>query len=184
MNENDKMDLLLVHDKHIEVMSQSIEHLAEAVGNTNKKMDNIIDVMSSQNVILEKVNNMDTNLKESFNRVHDKIRVIENAQNADGCTTLRVQSEHITNNDREIKALKDLQKNAVPQWLIKVLLGVLIVNAVSFGTYVVSSIQGIKVNNGSRFSEISAMKDSVKSRLDSHDNFIRDNFTYSPNGGN
>jgi len=141
MTEDERSDLLMLHDKHIDVMSQSIEHLAAAVGTTNRKMDDIIDVISAQNVINEKLVNMDTNVRESFNRVHDKIRVVEDAQNTAGCSALKVLNGGVTVNTKDISAIHDdigdlqiEQRKHLPHWAIKWLATILVMQAIAFGT--------------------------------------------------
>lgn len=80
MSDEDYKDMIMQHDKHIDKLAISIEHIAGAVGSTNRKLEDIIDVISKQNILMEKFSNLEANLKESFGRVHEKIRKIETNQ--------------------------------------------------------------------------------------------------------
>jgi SepF-like predicted cell division protein (DUF552 family) len=93
MSDDDYKDLVLQHDKNIDKLATSIEHIAGAVGTTNRKIEDVLSVISQQNVLMEKFANMETNLKESFNRVHAKIRDIETKQNETGCPLLAVANK-------------------------------------------------------------------------------------------
>jgi len=95
MSDDEYRDLVLQHDKHIDKLATSIEHIAGAVGTTNRKIEDVLSVISQQNVLMEKFTNMETNLKESFNRVHGKIRNIEVKQNETGCSLLVVANKRI-----------------------------------------------------------------------------------------
>lgn len=95
MSDDEYRDLVLQHDKHIDKLADSIEHIAGAVGTTNRKIEDVLSVISQQNVLMEKFANMETNLKESFNRVHAKIRDIELKQNETGCPLLVVANKRI-----------------------------------------------------------------------------------------
>jgi phosphopantetheinyl transferase (holo-ACP synthase) len=93
MSDDDYKDLVLQHDKNIDKLATSIEHIAGAVGTTNRKIEDVLSVISQQNVLMEKFANMETTLKESFNRVHVKIRDIETKQNETGCPLLVVANK-------------------------------------------------------------------------------------------
>ena len=89
MSDEDYKDMIMQHDKHIDKLAISIEHVAGAVGSTNRKLEDILSVISQQNILMEKFANMETNLKESFNRVYGKIRDLEVIQNGNGCNALK-----------------------------------------------------------------------------------------------
>ena len=60
------------HDRHLDALSSAIEHLVATAATTNLKLDKMVDVLSAQNVIKERLNNLEENLKESFERVHSR----------------------------------------------------------------------------------------------------------------
>lgn len=88
MTDEDYRNLVLAHDKHIDKLASSIEHIAGTMNGTNRRLEDVIDVISTQNVLMEKFTNLEINLKESFNRVHEKIKNIEETQNKTGCLGL------------------------------------------------------------------------------------------------
>lgn len=108
--------LVVSHDKDIGLMSQSIEHLVNAIGTSNSKMEDIIDVISVQNVLAEKVTNMDGQLKESFNRVHGKVDILENEA-----------------------------KKILNPTMLKWVLGLIVAYSISFGTYIVTHIHDLEM---------------------------------------
>ena len=95
MTDEEYKGLVLQHDKHIDRLADSIEHIAGAVGSTNRKLEDIIDVISKQNILMEKFSNLEANLKESFGRVHDKIRILETSHNGDGCGALKDTAKRV-----------------------------------------------------------------------------------------
>ena len=85
MSDEEYRNMVIQHDKHIDKLALSIEHIAGAVGSTNRKLEDIIDVISKQNLLMEKFSNLETNLKEGFHRVHEEIRDIEDTHTKTGC---------------------------------------------------------------------------------------------------
>jgi len=78
--------MVIQHDKHIDSLIVSIESLAKSVLSTNRKLDDMIDVIGKQNLLFEKFTNLEDNLRDSFSRVHKRIGDIENTQNSkEGC---------------------------------------------------------------------------------------------------
>jgi len=154
MKDEEVKDLVFTHDKHIEVMSQSIEHLAEAVGTTNRKMEDIIDVLSTQNVLMERVNNIDENLKESFGRVHTNIR-----DNAD-----------------KLGDIVEESRNKLPNWVLKWVLGSLVTYAIIFGVYATQQIH--KLDNASTsHASASVIRDKyVDDKLIEHSGLLNRNY--------
>lgn len=66
-------ELVARHDVAIENMAGSIDRLANAVEKSEDKMDKIIDSLSQNGVILEKLANIDSSNKDSINRIHKRI---------------------------------------------------------------------------------------------------------------
>ena len=119
MTDQEYKGLVLQHDKHIDRLADSIEHIAGAVGSTNRKLEDIIDVISKQNILMERFSNLETNLKESFSRVHEKIRNLEIVQGGgDGCGALK-------NTTKRVDKLESNQSKVVWTVMSVVLLAVL-----------------------------------------------------------
>jgi ABC-type transporter Mla subunit MlaD len=126
MREEELKDLVVAHDKHIDLMAQSIENLASAVGATSSKLDDIIGVITQQNVLMEKFHNLEDNLKESFDRVHSKVRAIEENQEGSGCSALKV----LASKDAALIArLKKLESSQL--WITRLVIGALITGVIS-----------------------------------------------------
>lgn len=121
MRDEDLKDLVVEHDKHIDLMAQSIENLAGVVGDTASKLDDVIAVITQQNVLMERFNNLEVNLKESFNRVHAKARKLEDTQNGEGCIALKVLTTANEGRDARLKKLE-----ATQTWLGRLIVGGLI----------------------------------------------------------
>ena len=126
MSDEDYKDMIMQHDKHIDKLAISIEHVAGAVGSTNRKLEDVLSVISQQNILMEKFANMETNLKESFNRVYGRIRDLEAIQNKTGCPGL------IATIDR-VKSLESNQSRIAWVVLTAVILAVL-------GTVIVKAV--------------------------------------------
>ena len=150
MNDEEYRGMVLQHDKHLDTLTSSITVLADNVGTTNRKLDDVIDVINTQNVIVERMNNLDINLKESFSRVHEKVHTIEHAQNTEGCSVLKVQEQKVSSLGRSVdmvrtrvdnaeKSLLDMVSGTVIRWGIAILIGYSII----FGTYVVKSLHAL-----------------------------------------
>ena len=121
MSDDDYKDLVTKHDKHIDSMASSIEHLAKAVGTTNSKLEDMIAVINTQNVLMEKFSNMETNLKESFNRVHLKIKDIEEIHKNKGCSSVMLISEKVTVANKRIADLENIGK-----WIMRLVISAII----------------------------------------------------------
>lgn len=86
MSDEDYRDMVVMHDKHIDKLALSIEHIAGAVGSTNRKLEDIIDVISKQNLLMEKFSNLESNSKEAFSRIRDEFKEIEDTHKNTGCS--------------------------------------------------------------------------------------------------
>ena len=120
-------DLVIAHDKHIDLMAQSIENLATAVGASASKLDDLLDIMHTQNLLTERMENMDKNLQESFTRVHNKIRDMEKNQNSEGCSVLKGALTHQNDLEDRIKSIE-----STVTWSIRGMLGSLLAGLTTF----------------------------------------------------
>lgn len=118
MSEDDLKELVLKHDHIFSSLASSNEHLANELSKTNDKLEEVAKAINTQNILSEKFNNLDKNLKESFGRVHDKMRKVD---------------EECTINS---KTINKIPSTATLRWFT----GILIVYLASFGIYVVSSL--------------------------------------------
>jgi prefoldin subunit 5 len=93
MDEAVVREMVVRHDEAIDHVSKSIERLASAVEKTDDKMDKVIDALSQNAVILERIANIDSSNKDSVNRLHKRIDDVEKAiENKEEAMSLRMAS--------------------------------------------------------------------------------------------
>ena len=100
---------------NISVLVMAIERLAEGQADTNKKVDKLIESMGKQEVILEKLANIEKAHSDSVKRIYhvidevkDRVLKIEDKQLTNGCSVLQ---KFITGHDNELKHnLEKIQK--------------------------------------------------------------------------
>ena len=117
------------HDIHLDKLSVAIEHLATTaadtntqIGKTNDKIDKMVEVISAQNVIKERLNNLEDNLKESFKRVHGR---------ADSMT-------------KEIDKIDAIIESVPTPATIRWGIGILVAYTMASASYVVTHIHGLE----------------------------------------
>ena len=116
MNDDSYRDLVIQHDKHIDTLTNSVSVLAVNVGHTNKKLDDMIQVINQQNVLQERFSNLDNNFRESFERIHGDIEEIKTEQ-----------AFHFS--------------PIAMRWIISLIVGY----SITFGTYVVNDLHSLRL---------------------------------------
>ncbi|MDX1809722.1 MAG: hypothetical protein R3331_09300 [Sulfurospirillaceae bacterium] len=93
-------------DKDISLIVDAVKHLTKAHADTNKKVDKLIESMGKQEVILEKLSNIERSYIDAHKRLHKRIyenenrlSKIENNQ-INGCPALK---SHIIQRETELK---------------------------------------------------------------------------------
>jgi len=149
MTENEKA-LLYATDKHVGALAQTMEQLAKSQVIANSKLEDILAVVNTQQVMAEKFDNLEINLKESFGRYGGRLDVIENYQNVTGCASLKVQATYIESVKGDLAILRkrvgvaeakaeDTLKASTTRWVMLALFGYIS----AFGTYVVKDLHRI-----------------------------------------
>lgn len=69
---------LIKHDYAIEQLSRAISELASNTKNTNSKLEAIVESIGKQELILERLSNLDSKYKDSLERIYARIESIEN----------------------------------------------------------------------------------------------------------
>jgi hypothetical protein len=77
MTDEEYRDLVLKHDKHIDLMAQSVETLAKTVSKTNQKLEDVIDVITVQNVLMEKLTALEKSCDLTFKVLGDKDKQLD-----------------------------------------------------------------------------------------------------------
>ena len=95
------------HDRSLEMVAMAIEDLAATAGATNVKLDKVVEAMSTHNVLVERFNNMDRMLTDSFQRRDDRLKHLESVQQTTGCAPLKVSDENIRSLGRSVDTLRD-----------------------------------------------------------------------------
>ena len=101
--------------RNISVLVMAIERLAEGQADTNKKVDKLIESMGKQEVILEKLANIERAHVDSVKRIYlvidevkDRVLKIEDKHLTNGCFGLQ---KFITSHDNELRHnLEKIQK--------------------------------------------------------------------------
>lgn len=101
---------LAEHDGHIDTLSSAIEDLASTNGVTNQKLDKLVDTMSAQNVLIEKVNNMDKNLHDSFARRDFRLDALERTHLESGCSSVRLTHESVKSLNKSVDTMREAAK--------------------------------------------------------------------------
>jgi ribosomal protein L16 Arg81 hydroxylase len=77
MDDSTVREMIFRHDESINYVTSSIDKLTIAVEKTDDKMDKVIEALSQNAVILEKIANIDSSNKDSVNRLHKRIDLVE-----------------------------------------------------------------------------------------------------------
>jgi len=78
-------DMVIRHEHSLDTLSTNIGSLVKVSDSTNGKLDKLTDAISHQSVIMEKLHNMDTNVREGFKVRDAKIEELVDIQNNMGC---------------------------------------------------------------------------------------------------
>ena len=149
MTDENYKDMVIEHDKHLDVLSGSISNLSTSMESSNQKLDTVIDALTHQNVIIERMNNMDVNISESFNRAWKRLDKLEDIDKNDGCEAaklLKKDTEAIVDkvrfSSKRITALETVNglTDSISAGTVKWVAGLLLFYSIIFGTYITSSI--------------------------------------------
>lgn len=136
---DDLREKVLKHEFTIDEMAKSIQVLAETTKDSNIKLGEIAKSMSKQELILEKLTNLEGNTKDSINRIHKRIDGFEQQMKdivcvgeKDGCTALKIFKEQEKTTDVDMRAnIKSNQKrlddnDGYRKWLIFAVFGAIV----------------------------------------------------------
>jgi len=120
--DDDLKKLVLQNDAILRTVVTTMEHLAGANDMTNTKLDKVVDALNSQNILIEKFNNLERELQESFMRVHKKIEAIEHVQATDGCTPLKLGNKDVKSLEKRVSKAENEKT-----WFIRIILTFIII---------------------------------------------------------
>jgi len=153
-------DLVLKHENTIHNLTKSVESLVESNAETNKRLEEISKYLAKQVVFDTKLSALDKELGDSFKRVHNRIDGLEKVQSSDsGCKSVQLLGKDVdglekgyvqmagTIGDIKINTEKmERQIDALPSTTtIRWSVALIAMYMISFGSYVVSSLQDNEV---------------------------------------
>ncbi len=144
---------IIKHDFAIENMAKSISELAETTKDSNAKLGDIAKSMGKQELILEKLTNLEANSKDNINRIHKRIDVIEEmaielkkrGDVGKGCSALKIAQQEDETARTELKSnvksnqhrLDKLESHLV--WVSRSIVGTLITGIIGLVFYFAKS---------------------------------------------
>ena len=149
MTDEAHKSMTLDHDKHLDSLTAVVGALSDNIKDSNHKLESILEILSTQNIIVERINNMDNNIRESFARTYKRVGDLEIIQNGPtGCAALQVEHQKVHDMGKQLSALaddvkdvEDEQKTFVSGAVVRGVMVLALMYIASFGTYVVTSIQ-------------------------------------------
>lgn len=156
MAPDDLRNLVLKHDSSITELASSLNSLVKSnvelnriQAETNKRLEEINQHLLKQEIFETKLTNLDKNLSESFKRIHKRIDVVDDKQNgSEGCMHIQLLKKDmqtykndISDVDIRINNAKKVIDSIPSPKIIMWVAGIFILYTVSFGTYVVNSLQ-------------------------------------------
>ena len=151
MTEEEHKKLSVHTDKNLEILTHSVTQLTNNVNTINSRMEDMLKLMADHNVMTERLNNMDSNMKEFSARMGERLLSLEESHSGSGCQAMRSAEESIKAVGKSIDTVRDRVKESeiklndtITATTTKWLVGILIIYTVSFGTYVVQGIQGLE----------------------------------------
>ena len=184
MNDEAMIEKITEHDRHIDTLSHAIEELANTASSTNVKLDKVVEAINTQNVLIERMNNMESNIRESFNRVHEKVRLLEQVHGeGNGCTDLNVLNGTVKSLGRSVDTIRvdvvDKHKNCSDKLekhdvkidgmisgdTIRWFMGLLATGVVLFGTYVTTGLHRVDTKQEKAITEFSTTKTNMMRRV-------------------
>jgi len=176
MKDEDIKDLVMTHDKSIGIMSQSMTHLAETVGTQIKKMEDILEELSAQNVLAEKFANMNRELKETFTRLYSRVEKIENSQDIDGCPVLKIEIQKVIALEKRMKTVEVESKKILNPTILKWIIGITIVQSAAFGTYLVSHIHALETTVATEQALEAEKHENLEEKIGRMDSLLNRNY--------
>ena len=158
MNDDTLKELVLKHDNSIENLASSVKDLVESNKDITAQLKDIMNYLAKQQIFDNKLDN----IMESFKRVYTRLEKVEETQsNSIGCNAVQLLTKDINNltkdvnnltteinsHDGYINKLDNRFSNYPTSTSVKWFLAILIGYSISFGVYVVGSIDSLNSTN-------------------------------------
>jgi hypothetical protein len=169
MTDEAMKDLVTKHDatlmeygESIKRLTSSLDNLVQKQGETNEKLSKITEYLAEQKILSLKVQSMDSELRESFKRVHKRIDSIDELQTSDnGCNSVRLLTKDVNSTAKDvtkligtteehrlhIEAIDNKLAASIPPAMIRWAVALIVTYSVMFGTYVVQTFSKIDKTN-------------------------------------
>ena len=123
---------VIEHDYAINAMVKSIQELSDTTKDSNVKLGDIAKSMGKQELILEKLANLEGNTKDSMNRVHKRI---DKAEQFSGDYRNKMEKVEMSNTSQEAN-IKSNQKRLdgiedSQTWVVRTIIGAFVVGFIS-----------------------------------------------------
>ena len=185
MTEEDYRNMVIHHDKHIDSLSASISNLAGSVSSSNNKLDTVIDAITHQNVIIERMNNMENNVAESFKRAWGRLGKLEETSSGVGCEAAKLlhKEKDLANEKMKVanKRIDSLETDVkvvttgnISGGTLRWLMGLLVFYSITFGVYAVTSLHEIDTALSSYIARDTEIRETTSRRLDDVVSILRD----------
>jgi len=136
------------HDYAIKNIADSIHELSETSKDSNSRLGEIAKSMGKQELILEKLTNLEGNTKESINRVHSRIDGLEkevvsykDKGEDGGCSALKLLKEQEHTKDVELQDNVKSNQHRIDKldgtltWITRLIIGALVTGLMSLLFY-------------------------------------------------
>lgn len=162
-------DLVLRHDASITQLVEGIRHLTNVQSNmsaeikeSNQQIKDLMKYLTKQQIFNTKLESMDKELAESFSRVYKRIETVEATQiSDDGCSATKLLNKDVQAVTKEMTRLIGIceehrlaigeltahKASQISPTTIKWIFGIVIAYSITFGTYVVKSINDLEKSN-------------------------------------
>jgi chromosome segregation ATPase len=123
---------IVEHEYAINAMVKSIQELSDTTKDSNIKLGDIAKSMTKQELILEKLANLEGNIKDAMNRVHKRIDQVEDQAKENRAKMDKIeiantsQEANIKSNQKRLDTMESSHT-----WVVRTIIGALITGAVA-----------------------------------------------------
>jgi chromosome segregation ATPase len=101
------------HDKQITLLTANLQHLTDTTDHISEKLDTISDSVQKQELLFEKLVNLETKTEDRIKRIHQRIDICEDnfkgvkeKQDKTGCNALKLNQTEDKHRDTRINNLE------------------------------------------------------------------------------
>jgi len=128
MEDKDYKRLVLDHERDIPIILDKVE-------TTNSKLDEVISVLGTQNIIMERMSNMDANMHEFAQRTRDEISHVKHQQTDLGCPALHVVQASVHVIEADVGILRRSIREFVGATTLRWAIGLFVAYSVTYAVF-------------------------------------------------